>query len=615
MNSSTTSSEFKEQESRHSEQGHDHNINDDSFEITEIYDPSSNINMSNGADDNKICIINSNDNERNGINTVDIGEKSKYTIAKNELLVNPDVSIKQILKHHPVQSFARCRWLLYTICAGLYLCSTMNGYDGSLQTAIETLPAYRTYFNLSNSASDTGLVFSIFPAGAICATIFIWLGDYIGRVLTIIIGLVGTIVGSIVVSSTHNHSAYIGGRFLLSFFSTIANCTAAILLTESVPYDMRWLVGCFNTFYYIGSIIATWTMYGTSKNFEGPQTFKIGLWLQILCPGMALVLICSSALLGFGDSPRYYYGKNKIETARDFIIKYHANGDVSHPIVAAEMEELELSFRTNGFLKPKDYLNYSNFFRTTSNRKRTALVVAWSWFNQFSGNQVITYYMTTLFLTLGIKNATTRLLLTGINSILCYIFATCGGLLIDRLPRRWVLLYANAGFVICFAGLAAAVRAFQADANNHTAASAGIAFMYLFMTIFFSFAFTPLQPIYPAEVMSNDMRGRGMALYFFISNVASFVNLYSAPVAMQNIKYWYYVFFVFWDAFQFAIIYFFFVETCALTLEEIEVVFKEKHTVKESIKLSKMARSHIHRSWRRNEADEIETEKVNTDNE
>ena len=115
MNSSTTSSEFKEQESRHLEQGHDHNINDDSFEITEIYDPSSNINMSNGADDNKICIINSNDNERNGINTVDIGEKSKYTIAKNELLVNPDVSIKQILKHHPVQSFARCRCcLLYT---------------------------------------------------------------------------------------------------------------------------------------------------------------------------------------------------------------------------------------------------------------------------------------------------------------------------------------------------------------------------------------------------------------------------------------------------------------------------------------------------------------------
>ncbi|KAK6456498.1 major facilitator superfamily domain-containing protein [Scheffersomyces xylosifermentans] len=433
-------------------------------------------------------------------------------VAAEDLLANPEQSIKQILKLYPVKSYCRSRDLLYIVVFGLYLYCTMNGYDGSLQTAIETLPEYKEYFNFRDSASDTGLVFSIFPAGAICATVFIWLGDYIGRMLTIMIGLSGTIVAAIIISCTNDHGTYIGGRFLLSFFSTIANCAAAMLLTESIPQDMR-------------CIIATWTMYGTNKNLSGAQTFKIGLWLQ------------------FGDWPRYLYSKNKVEETRAFIVKFHANGDASHPIVDAEMEEIGYSFETNGFLKPKDYLNSA------------------------------------LSSTQRIKNATTRLLLSGINSILSYIFATCGGLLIDRLPRRWVLLYANAGFVICFAALAGSVKAFDADPKNDTAASAGIAFLYIFMTVFFSFAFTPLQPIYPAEII----------------NVASFVNLYSAPVAMENIKYWYYVLFVFWDAFQFLIIYFFFVETCALTLEEIEIIFNNDHTVKESKRMSKVARSHAHK--------------------
>jgi MFS family permease len=56
---------------------------------------------------------------------------------------------------------------------------------------------------------------------------------------------------------------FIGGRFLLSFFSTIAATSAPLLLIEIAPPLIRGTVaGMYNTLYYMGSIIATFTIYG-----------------------------------------------------------------------------------------------------------------------------------------------------------------------------------------------------------------------------------------------------------------------------------------------------------------------------------------------------------------
>lgn len=49
-----------------------------------------------------------------------------------------------------------------------------------------------------------------------------------------------------------------------------------------------------------------------------------------------------------------------------------------------------------------------------------------------------------------------------------------------------------------------------------------------------------------------------------------------------QIKYWFYVFFVFWDLFEFAFIYFFFVETKGRTLEELDEIFEAPNPRKAS---------------------------------
>jgi hypothetical protein len=51
---------------------------------------------------------------------------------------------------------------------------------------------------------------------------------------------------------------------------------------------------------------------------------------------------------------------------------------------------------------------------------------------------------------------------------------------------------------------------------------------------------------------------------------------------LKNIGYWFYVFFVFWDVFEFLFIYFFFVETKGRTLEEMDTVFEALNARKAS---------------------------------
>lgn len=47
--------------------------------------------------------------------------------------------------------------------------------------------------------------------------------------------------------------------------------------------------------------------------------------------------------------------------------------------------------------------------------------------------------------------------------------------------------------------------------QSSTRASAGIAFIYLFM-VFFSVGWTPLQGLYPAEILAYQVRVKGIAL-------------------------------------------------------------------------------------------------------
>ncbi|KLJ11520.1 hypothetical protein EMPG_13289 [Blastomyces silverae] len=468
---------------------------------------------------------------------------------------------------------------MYLLCALVFLTSTMNGLDGSLMGSINTLPNYVKYYDLPPTGNaGTGIVFAIFNVGQMVGALFIWIADWQGRRLPIFLGCFGVCIATILTAMAPTLSVFIGGRFLLAFFAIVACTAAPLYIIELAPPQYRATVaGMYNTFYYVGSIIATASVYGSHKSLahQGNSDWRVPLWIQMLCPGIVCLGIWFCP-----ESPRWLIGKERGDEARAILAKYHANGDFNHPLVKLEMDEMAESLRKEGMLTWRNFFDIRVLFKSRSRRYRMMLNISFSWFGQFSGNNVASYYLPYLLENVGVTDTDTKLLLNIVYAITGWIPAMIGARCHDIIGRRKMLLGCTAGMAVCLA-IAAGTAADYTNTGSKTSSSASIAFIYIFGSVF-AFAFTSMQPIYPGEVMTNDMRGKGMGVYQLTAGAAGFVNTFAAPVALNNIKYWFYVFFVFWDAFEFVFIYFFYVETKGRTLEELDEVFEAPNPRKAS---------------------------------
>lgn len=133
----------------------------------------------------------------------------------------------------------------------------------------------------------------------------------------------------------------------------------------------------------------------------------------------------------------------------------------------------------------------------------------------------------------GVTNPNTQLLLNIVYAISGWIPAIIGARLHDIVGRRKMLMGATVGMAVCLA-VAAGTAADFVQSGNHQSSIASIAFIYIFGSVF-ALAFTSMQPIYPGEVLSNDMRAKGMGVFQLTAGCAGFVNTFAAPVALNKV--------------------------------------------------------------------------------
>jgi MFS family permease len=121
----------------------------------------------------------------------------------------------------------------------------MAGFDSSLMGSINVLENYTNYYNLpAKGTASTGIVFAIFQVGQMTASLFVWIADWRGRTQLIFIGALGVAIGTVVTATAPNLPTFIGGRFLLSFFATLACSASPLYLVEVAPPQYR---GTFTT--------------------------------------------------------------------------------------------------------------------------------------------------------------------------------------------------------------------------------------------------------------------------------------------------------------------------------------------------------------------------------
>ncbi|KIV79775.1 hypothetical protein PV11_07321 [Exophiala sideris] len=481
---------------------------------------------------------------------------------------------------HKINYWGKGYILLYLSCLLVYFNSTMKGYDGSLMASLNVLPEYQDYFNLGGAASATSIVFAVFQIGQIAASFFFWPMDIFGRKMVLFVCSLMVMVSIIIQGTAKDISVFIGARFLGAFFSTIASVTSVVYLVEVAPPLHRGAVaGTFNTLYYCGALIASFSSYGASLHHGGTNAaWKIPVYLQLMCP-----LIVAAFVFFVPESPRWLIMKGRREEAKNIIIKYHANGDASHPAVDVELHEIEESITPDHKEGTKPWviaLDFRKLFTTRSRRYRAFLAGFMGWAGEFSGANIASYYLPVMARKVGITDTTTLLLLTSMYFVVCWIFAIAGANLHDKFGRRKLLSISMFCLSIIFAVMAAMTATYEKTGSKASSYTM-LTFIFLF-GIVFSFAWTPMQPVYPAEVLENQMRARGIAFFGFNAGLAGFINTIAGQVALDNISYNFYTFYAILDFLLFIVIYFFFVETKKRTMEELESVFAAKNPRKAS---------------------------------
>ena len=234
-------------------------------------------------------------------------------------------------------------------------------------------------------------------------------------------------------------------------------------------------------------------------------------------------------ILFFPESPRWLIAHDRHEEARAVFAKYHADGDINAPIVRLQIDEIieQMSL----YRDENPWWDFRELYNTRAARYRLAMVIAMAFYGQWSGNNVVSYFMPQMFKQAGITSPNTQLLLTAINPIFSMMGAIYGASLLDRLGRRTMLLGGLTGGLFAYCLL----TAFTAESSNQPSLGYGVIVAIYIFGIFFAWGWTPLQTLYAVECLENRTRAKGSGLNFLFLNIAMVVNTYGISVGIDKI--------------------------------------------------------------------------------
>ncbi|MCJ1367520.1 hypothetical protein MMC16_006653 [Acarospora aff. strigata] len=464
--------------------------------------------------------------------------------------------------------------------------SCINGYDGSVMGSINSYSQYREYFGFDpkKGTPGTGIVYAIYTIGNLVGSFAAGPAtDFRGRRVGMFIGALIIVVGTCVQATCHNLGGFMAGRFILGFGVAISVSAGPAYVSEMAHPSFRGVMtAVYNTFWFIGGIPGTFVPYGTQV-IAGTNSWRIPIWLQMVFSGIVL-----SLCLFLPETPRWLMANDRHEEALAVMAKYHGEGNRDSPIVQLEFREMMDDISITG--SDKRWWDYRELVNSKEVRYRSMLVVAMGFFGQWSGNGPVSYYYPQMLAGAGISSNHTQLLLQGLQNVVSFIGAITGALFTDKWGRRPQLLV-SVGCVILIFILITALNATNITidaqgtetAKNPHQAKAEIAIIFIFGFVFAA-GFTPLQALYPVECLRYESRAKGMGMYNFWVNIAGFYNTFVTGIAFTGAGWKYYFLFIFWDLFEFAFIYWFFVETKNRTLEELSEIFQDPKPVARSLR-------------------------------
>ncbi|KAF4775974.1 hypothetical protein HER10_EVM0002342 [Colletotrichum scovillei] len=436
---------------------------------------------------------------------------------------------------------------LYIRMPILMLCATINGYDGSLLNGLQTIENWRTYFN-HPSGSTLGLFTAIVNIGGFSALFFSpYIADFYGRRIATAIGIIILVVGR---QRRHVYRWSFPRGIRVSRSNISIGAGPLLIMELAYPQHRGRLTVMYNSLWYVGSIVAAWTVYGTIK-YTGQVSWRVPVALQCLMPVLQLI-----GIFTLPESPRWLCSKDRSNEAFEILVKYHASGNREDPFVRAEFAEIQETIRLEKLAAETGWMV---FFQTPGNRKRLLLIVLTSFFSQCSGNGLVSYYLHDILSSVGIDEPNSQSLFNGGLQIWSFLVAICFSVyFIEKLGRRILFLIAAVGMLVIFS-VWTGCSAVYAQTGNKDAGSAVLAMIFLFYGVA-GFAWPGLTVAYCSEILPFSIRAKGLAICLGVTALSGVLNQYVNPIGLSSLAWKFYFVYI----------------TKGPTLEEIAVLFDGK---------------------------------------
>ncbi|KAJ5782116.1 Major facilitator superfamily domain general substrate transporter [Penicillium paradoxum] len=475
---------------------------------------------------------------------------------------------------------------LYLFLTVAYLCSALNGFDGSLMGALLPIEQFQKTFGVGLVGSKASLIQGMYTIGGVSALPFVgFFLDTWGRRCGMFVGSCAVILGTILGGTANHMDQLLASRFFLGWGYSLASSAAPAYVVEmSHPAYRDLLTGLYNCQYFVGAIAASGACRGCLR-FSDSLAWRIPIWCQLITSSMIVLTVWF-----IPESPRWLYSHGRREEAWDVIINYHGEGSRDNAYVHLQVREYEDAINLEG--SDKRAWDFRELVNSKPARWRLMCVAIASFMSQWAQGGVTTYYMGGLLRTAGITD-TTRVLDFNLGyTVLSAGGAYLGSYMGPKVRRRPMLIGTSIGCGLCFAALSATTGVYDKTLDTKTA-TASIAFIFL-NGFCFSFGWTPLQAMYAVECLSYETRAKGMAMFSVFTNIALLVNQFGIGNAIGVIGWHTYILLAGWNMVQAVFIAFFAVETNKRTLEELADIFnapnpRKKSTEKQQILVSETA--------------------------
>ncbi|WVQ84192.1 hypothetical protein IAT38_006343 [Cryptococcus sp. DSM 104549] len=444
-----------------------------------------------------------------------------------------------------------------------------SGVDGALINGLQIIPSFNE--NLGDlSDNRLGLVIAAFSLGALPALpISAFCMDRFGRRSSLFLGCLSVVVGGIAQAFTFGPNAYLGTRFIIGFGIALTGTSAPTLLMELSHPRMRGQASLlYNCSWYIGAVIIGWVTYGTLIGMSGSWSWRLPCLIQIF-PEVLLGIVTVTIM---PESPRWLISKGRNEEALNILAKYHANGVRDDPLV--QLEYAEIVEALDNEKASQHGTSYLALLKTPGNRHRLIICVLVGFMCQWSGNGIVTYYLSPILTAAGVTSSATQALINVCMNIWNYPWAIAGALSANTLGRRPLFFISTGGMLVCYVVITALAAEF-AKTGKPAVGYAQVAFLFFFFASY-DFGFTGLQSAYPIEVLPFSLRAKGYSITQLAIYIALFFNQFVNPIGLSHLAWKYYIVYDCILVVFLALQYFLFPETKGRTLEEIREIFEKE---------------------------------------